>query len=103
MGNACVLSVTGAACYGVFFNYDINSEFLPYSFGVDCTSADNFDPDIAGIGVRYNHGELRSMQADIETRSGGNFFLHIGYPYDSSTTRRHSPESLRRRSKLTDT
>ena len=44
------LSLSGVVCYGVFFNFEKDPVNEP--LGVNCTGMDNFDPDVAGIGVK---------------------------------------------------
>jgi hypothetical protein len=52
-------SLSGVVCYGVFFNYRKQPD---NPLGVNCTSINNFDPDVAGIGVRSNQDFYTLMQ-----------------------------------------
>jgi hypothetical protein len=54
-------SLSGVVCYGVFFNYKKQPD---NPFGVNCTSQDNFDPDVAGIGVRSTQLHIRERRID---------------------------------------
>ena len=52
---------SGVVCFGVFFNYKEVENSKVDRLGIQCNSTDNFDSDIAGIGVSKHSNQCTHM------------------------------------------